>query len=108
MMRAGRLRHTIVIQRRVAGQDSYGQPLESSWENFKTVRASVEPLQGREFFSAQAVQSEANVRFRMRHVSGVTSDMRISFSGDIYEIHGQPINPNNRSRELHIMAKRIE
>ncbi len=107
MMRAGKLKHVVIIQKRVDDVDDCGQAVDD-WTDFATgVRASVEPLQGREFHAAQAAQSEVSIRFRMRYIPGVTAAMRVIWRNEFYEIEGEPINPNGRNRELHLMAKKV-
>jgi SPP1 family predicted phage head-tail adaptor len=69
-MKAGKLRQTIAIERATIEQDPYGQPIEG-WETIGTFAASVEPINGREYFAAQAVQSEVTTRIRMRYVDGI-------------------------------------
>lgn len=101
-MRAGKLRHTITIQQRSDSQNSYGEQA-NTWTTFAEVRASVEPLQGREFFASQQMQAEVTTRFRIRYLDGVTADMRISYDGRTFDIQAV-LNPNERGRELHIMA----
>lgn len=101
-MRSGKLRHEITIQAVTTTQDGYGGQTES-WSTFATVRASVEPLQGREYFAAQQVQAEVTTRFRIRYLSGVTPKMRVLYDGRTFNV-ASVINPNERSHELHIMA----
>jgi SPP1 family predicted phage head-tail adaptor len=43
----------------------------------KTVWAAVQPLRGREFWQAQAVQSESTVKITTRYISGIKPDFQI-------------------------------
>lgn len=104
-MRSGKLRHEITIQALTSMQDSYGGQTES-WSTFATVRASVEPLQGREYFASQQVQAEVTTRFRIRYLSGVTPKMRVLYDGRTFNV-ASVINPNERNHELHIMAYEV-
>ena len=99
-IQAGKLRHTITIQQRT-GRDSTGALAE--WTDFATnVRASAEPLQGREYMAASGEQSAVTTRFRMRYIPGVTPDMRVVCEGRIFNII-TPIDPNLLHRELLLM-----
>lgn len=100
---AGRLRHRIEIQNYETTHDDWGQPIQG-WSHWATVWASVEPLQGREFFAAQALQSQTTVRIRMRYRPGVTSVMRVLWGGQIYDIESV-IEPQSRRHELQLMCK---
>ena len=83
--RAGIYRHKITIQERTDVTDSFGQP-QPTWSTFKTWFAAVEPLNGRELFTANQFESEVTTRIRMRYLTGVTTKMRISWNGKIYNI----------------------
>lgn len=84
-MRAGALRHTLVIEQPTETQDGHGQAVPS-WSTFATVPGSLDPLSGREFIAASQVQAEVAARARIRYLAGVTSKMRISFDGKVYAI----------------------
>lgn len=100
---AGRLRHRIEIQNYEMTQDDWGGVIYA-WSHWAHVWASVEPLQGREFFAAQALQSQTTVRIRMRYRPGVTSQMRVLFDGRIYDIESV-IEPQSRRHALQLMCK---
>ena len=110
-MRAGLLRNEIIIQQRTAGspqQTATGAPSES-WTTYATVRASIDPVLGREFFAAEQIQSNISAKIRIRYQSGVTDGvttlMRVNHDGVIYNIEAV-INVNNRNRELILMCSR--
>ncbi len=101
-MRAGRLRHSITIQRLTAARDEFGAPVES-WQDVAPLRAGVEPLTGREFFAAQQVNSEVSVRIVVRFRSGILSEMRAVHGADIYDILA--VIPDARRREMQLLCK---
>jgi SPP1 family predicted phage head-tail adaptor len=103
-MRAGKLTERITIQSLTLGQDTFGDPTKT-WTDFETVWASVEPLQGREYYAAQQMQSEVTTRFRIRYLEGLDTTMSIMYAGERYNIISI-IDPNERHRELHLMAKK--
>lgn len=104
-VKPGPMNKRIIIQQKVAGtpaRDAYGAE-NNTWEAFATVWASIEPLQGREFFAQQQVQSEITVRIRLRYLSGVTSVMRILHGSRILDIKSV-IDPKERHAEMQLMC----
>jgi len=76
------------------------------WVDFKTVWASYEPLGGREYYAAAAVQSQDNVTFHVRYQKDITPDLQIVFEDLIYQI----LNINDtagRHIELQLISKVI-
>jgi len=102
-MRAGKLRETITIQQPNETQNAYGEIVQA-WTTFATSRASVEPLQGREYFASKSVNADITIRFRMRYISGVTAKMRVLYGSMTFDIQSV-INVNERDRELVLMCK---
>lgn len=89
-MRAGSLHHQITIERKVqVGVDSLNAP-NMVWQTWRTPFCSVEVRRGREHFDAATKQrySEEVWRFRTHYdeVNGIDASMRISHSGNYYNI----------------------
>lgn len=84
-MRAGRLNARVTIQQRNAGQDSYGQPV-NTWADVATVWANVTDIKGREFLAAQASQSAVTTKILIRDLDGVDAAMRVVHGVDVYNI----------------------
>jgi SPP1 family predicted phage head-tail adaptor len=96
------LRHVVTIESPTKTQDSTGSIVQS-WETYDTVRAAIEPISGREFFSASQVQSSVTTRIRIRYLEGVTPKMRVAHDSDYYDI--QAVLPDTTgTRELHLMC----
>ena len=70
-MEAGKLRHQVKLQRVTVAADSHGDQTKT-WVDLATVRASIEPLSGREFLQASQVMSDITVRIRIRGRSDIT------------------------------------
>lgn len=104
-MMSGRLRHKIVIQNPSESNGSYGETV-TTWGTFATVWASVEPLNGREYFESQQTNAEVNFRFRIRYTASITPKMRISYDSRTFDIISV-INVNERDRETVLMAKEV-
>ena len=102
-MQAGQLRNQITIQSKTETTDSYGGTV-SAWSDFATVMAKIRPLRGRELVAAQAVQSEAEVMFYLRYLSGVESSMRIAHESTYYDIVSI-VDVDFRHKELEISTK---
>ena len=101
-MRAGQLRHQVVIQQPTETQDSQGQPVKS-WGTFATVHANVLPLKGREYFNAQQINAETTTKFVIRYLAGITEKMRISYDSKLYNIQGI-VNVGERDRIIELMC----
>lgn len=96
------LRHRITLQTLTTQNDGYGGDAET-WNDYKTVWASVEPLSGRELIQAQQTQTQYSHRIRTRFFSDFTEEMRIQYKSRTFEIESI-INVNERNRELEIMC----
>lgn len=104
-MQAGKLRHRLTLQIRQSGspqKTARGAP-DEDWTDVATVNAAIEPLRGREFLEAQAVQSEVAVRIRIRYRADVTAGMRAVRGSTIYDI-AAVLNMGERNVELHLMC----
>ena len=101
--RGGQYRHYITIQQRVDAVDGFGQP-QPTWSTFAQVFAAVEPLNGREFFAANQFETEVTVRIKIRYLSGVTTKMRVNWSGKVYDIKSI-INISERDKIMQLMCR---
>jgi SPP1 family predicted phage head-tail adaptor len=84
-MSASDLRHRITFQKFTTVVNENGFETEA-WEDYKTVWASVSNLTGREYYQAAEVQAEKTVKFMIRYLSSLTTDMRILFQEKQYNI----------------------
>lgn len=83
---AGRLRHRVRIESPVYTQNTTTGERVTTWATFAdNVPAEIAPLSAREFIAAQATQSEIVARIVIRHRDGLTADMRIVHSRNVYE-----------------------
>ena len=76
-MNIGKLRHRIILLKQVNEVNDYGASTQT-WKRVATVWADVRPLSGREYFSAQQVQSEVTTQIWLRHIEGIKPTMRLS------------------------------
>ena len=101
-MRAGALRHQIIIQSVTEVPDASGSPVES-WSTFATVSAAYEPAFGSEGVKEDQEQATVNVKFRVRFLSGVVPKMRVSFDSRLFDIQSV-IDVGGRGKQLHLMC----
>ncbi|WP_373844767.1 phage head closure protein [Clostridium sp.] len=105
-MRTEELRHKITFQSLTTSTNENGFE-EEIWEGYLTVWAGVSNLYGREFFQAAAVQAEKTVKFTVRYLSGVSTDMRILFRDKQYNITSID-NIKYRNKYMEIKALEVE
>lgn len=80
---------------------------EEAWVLYAEAFAKVEPLVGREYFAAAAVQAENTVKFTMRFRTDLEPANRLGYDGKQWDIRSV-INPKGRNRETLVMANSIE
>jgi SPP1 family predicted phage head-tail adaptor len=102
-MRAGRMRHKVSIERPTVTQDSTGS-ITNTWGEYASVWASVEPISGREYFSASQVQSNVSTRIRIRYLEGVTPKMRVLHGSTYYDIEAVITDNKSGIAEMQLMC----
>ena len=81
----GSLRHQITLQKPVIIKDSIGQELED-WQDVATVWACVEPLSGKEYFSAKQINSEVSTKITLRYYKNLLPHWGVRFGHHRYNI----------------------
>ena len=106
-MRAGQLRYSVTIEQQVTTRTSSGAQAET-WTTFATVFAGLQGVSGQEYLAAGKLVADANMRIRIRYVSGLTPEMRIKFIDgsstryfDILDIDDK----DERHREMELLCK---
>ncbi|KGI44833.1 phage head closure protein [Clostridium tetani] len=84
-MGIGDLKHRVLFQKFATVVNDNGFE-EETWQDYKTVWASVSNLYGREYFEAAAVQAEKTVKFTIRYTDEIDTSMRILFKDKQYNI----------------------
>lgn len=102
-MNIGKLRHRITLLRQVNEVNDYGASTQT-WKRVATVWADVRPLSGREYFSAQQVQSEVTTQIWLRHIEGIKPTMKVKFGKREFEILSV-LNAQERDVSLQLMCK---
>lgn len=101
-MRAGALRHTLVIEQPTETQDAHGQAVQT-WSTFATVPGELRPVRARELVAAAQVVGELTAVARIRYLAGITEKMRVKFGDRIFAIVGPPINLLERNAEVELL-----
>lgn len=65
-MRAGNLRHRIIIQKQKVTKNAYGEDIVT-WVDDATCQARIRALRGREYFNAQQAQADVTHDILMRY-----------------------------------------
>ncbi|MHB1652343.1 MAG: phage head closure protein [Desulfitobacteriaceae bacterium] len=104
-MDPGKLRHRVTIQQNTPTQDDEGV-MADNWVDLASVWAMIEPLQGRELLTAQAITAEITTRIRIRYRDGITSEMRILYGTRVFDIQA-PIDPEEKHQELQLMCREV-
>lgn len=116
MVRAGRFDKVITLQQEIKPKAnpkgkiiSSGSVSAKQWEDVKTVRASIEPIQGREYFSGAFAIGETMIRVRIRYQPDIEINrkMRIKYGNRILKIENV-IDSKERHEELQLMCKEGE
>lgn len=97
MVQAGKLRHLVTFQVPLIEVDSNGESTES-WDNAfsgQEISAQIEPLSGRELFTAQQVHSRVTTRITVRYRPGILPEMRIVHRGTYYNIDAIVPDPDS-------------
>lgn len=106
-MRAGQLRHEIILQEITYVQDGYGGTVvKSTWADIATVRALVEPLRGREYYDAQQINAELSMKVLIRYYPGVAPKWRIKWGTRILEIV-EVLDIAGRLRSLQLLCSEV-
>lgn len=112
-LQANDLNRKVAIQKKGRTEDEAGYPIPNpkDWEDVFPfdIWANREPLRGREFFAADAAQSEITVRYKIRYREGINSDMRLVDKRDdrIYEIKTVLDDPFDDRTETHLMVSEV-
>lgn len=105
MKNPGMLRHKVTIKKRTTTTDGFGQPIDD-WVIVATVKASIKPALGNNYYAAEQTQTDAKIKINMRYRTGIKRDMRIYHGDIIYEII-DAIDVDMRHEELVIYCKEV-
>ena len=78
---------------------------EQAWNTYGAAFAKVEPLVGREYLAAAAIQSQDNIKVTLRFRDGITTADRLLIRGQAWDVLSIQ-NIKFRNRELLLYCKR--
>lgn len=105
-MQAGQLKHVIDIQVALNSRDSYGASTQE-WVTFLGgIRASVEPLSGKEFFAAKQVNAEITHSIKIRYRTGIKPSMRVKYGTRYFDIKSV-VDIKEERKEMHLMCTEV-
>ena len=103
-MSAGHFDQRVTLQRAATVQDENTGELIQTWGTLATVWARVEPVAGREFIGAGALQSELVTKITIRFMPNPTTADRVLHGGRTYNITSV-IDYRSARRELVLMCR---
>ncbi|WP_111860879.1 phage head closure protein [Acinetobacter sp. CFCC 10889] len=98
---AGELRHRVTIQHFVEQRDEYNNLLDKSWTEYKKLWAKVEFLSVKDTLTAKVAGSETTARLKIRKRTDITTEMRVLWKGQIFQIVSPP-KPDNENGEIYV------
>jgi SPP1 family predicted phage head-tail adaptor len=105
-IQAGRFRHRITLETRTTTRDSAGGILET-WTTFASgIPAVIEPISGREFFSARQIESTVDTSITIRWRPGVLETMRVLHGSDIYDVTAMLPDADTGRKTISLMCTR--
>lgn len=99
---AGKLRHTIDIEREQSTPDGAGGSL-ITWETVATVRAFIKPMSGGERLQSMRLEATVTHRIFIRYRSDILTSDRIVYDGRPMQIRAL-INIEERNRWIEVYA----
>jgi SPP1 family predicted phage head-tail adaptor len=105
MIDAGKLRERVTVQIASGTTNALGETV-LAWSNSTSVWASVEGVSAREALLAGKQETTVTHRLRMRHLSGLTQQMRFAWRGRTLEIISL-LEHNNRSEHEAICTESV-
>lgn len=103
---AGRLRRRVVLSTRVLTQNLYGEPVES-WTTLATVWGAVEPVRGKDFWTAKQQMETASAKILIRYRSDLTSVHRATADGVTWDILSI-VMPESRKEHMELYCREAQ
>ena len=104
MIESGKYRHYISIQNPTETRDTHGEPIITWPSTYHKAWASIEPLQGWEYWESKRINAEVSSKIEMRYKSGINPKMRVVWGDHTYRILSV-INESERNNRLTLMVE---
>lgn len=82
---AGQLDKRVTLSEKSVSAAPNGEEVVT-WNDVATVWARVVDLRGRKFFAADKTQITVDIEVRIRHLVGITAEMRLTYGSEPYDI----------------------
>ncbi len=105
-IRAGSLRHEVVLQRPGTRVDDGMGGGSVTDADLATVWASIEPLTGDELFQAGQFDPRVNYRITIRYYAGIHPSDKVKFGTRMFDIH-TVANVDERNRMIVLMCEEL-
>lgn len=105
-MRAGELRHRIILQEPVHTRNTFNE-MVTTYSDVATVWASIEWGSGRRYEAASQLNSEVQGIIRIRYRSDVRPEWRLQYGSRYFQILSMA-NIRERDEELHLNCKEAQ
>lgn len=79
---------------------------DEDWKDIATTWANINPISGKEYYSAETINSDLTHKIRLRYRKGITPDMRILYNGRIFYIISV-INEYEKNTMLQLMCREL-
>lgn len=79
---------------------------DEDWKDIATTWANINPISGKEYYSAETINSDLTHKIRLRYRRGITPDMRILYNGRIFYIVSV-INEYEKNTMLQLMCREL-
>ena len=99
-MNPAQLRHRIKFQVQDLEQD------KEIWNDVLTTWANINPISGKEYYSAETINSDLTHKIRLRYRKGLTPDMRVIYNDRIFYIISV-INEYEKNTMLQLMCREL-
>ena len=98
-MDIGRMKHRITFQVQDLEQ-------EETWNDILSTWANINPISGKEYYSAETINSDLTHKIRLRYRKGITPDMRVIYNDRIFYIISV-INEYEKNTMLQLMCREL-
>lgn len=104
MIRAGRLRHSVVIKQLTQGRGPAGEALTTTTD-VVTIRAHVGVISGRENWANEQTKNSYEAAITTRYTDLIKEDMQAHYDGKVMDIKAI-IDPSGYKKELKLLVTR--
>lgn len=79
---------------------------DEDWKDIATTWANINPISGKEYYSAETINSDLTHKIRLRYRKEITPDMRVIYNDRIFYIISV-INEYEKNTMLQLMCREL-